>query len=650
MELSKMMSEYVAQERNKKLIAVAVENSGSLTSVRELYDHIASSDEMKGLKEALSSANDPNDPIELAHLTNKFLASRDSVLFLQLDEFAVEFMTPEFLAAGISSAAKSLSLSATLPTDIRTSVLSAQCSTSQQAMQSSTPSPSSRPSNLQLFYGLWTNVLTPIVKSPQMVLYVCGKSPLFDQLGTGCGGMASPTGVLQLPLDLLDRKYIRKVLDSISVYQENGVEPMPLSEVFRRILKDTPGGRTPLKSVDPLCELIHKVSGGVPRYVQHVIVEMLKMDEIRRVMFDVESFVPLGKLKGKGKSMVHYQHLEQQFSEGGDALTALRTCRTIVKMQAILVEAIKGMGTQQRAGRFFDLLSLLVLDGRPIRGVPKTNLLESKVWASSWAGRLLNAAHFWGVYRSYDTQQQTLTFTVPTASSVMLRECAAELLQGKPSSLSDNVGNYPKALLMDRNEDITGEKRERAVFLSLLADRACARIPELPSLLLGKLGRNYLSLDSAAEAWPVQMLPIVRMTRENSVATDTHIKTSEQMEAYNAQQVADAEACDKVREKICLAEDVMRHLTQYKDSNYLIFRTGFKSEGADQYVRHKNTLVHISISGDRKKCLVKELHSLASVINTAPTDDGVQHVVLFLDEKKVRTSHIDFLNEKVANG
>jgi hypothetical protein len=305
MELSKMMSEYVAQERNKKLIAVAVENSASLTSVRELYDHIASSDEMKGLKEALSSANDPNDPIELAHLTNKFLESRDSVLFLQLDEFAVEFMTPEFLAAGISSAAKSLSLSATLPTDIRTSVLSAQCSTSQQAMQSSTPSPSSRPSNLQLFCGLWTNVLTPIVKSSQMVLYVCGKSPLFDQLGTGCGGMASPTGVLQLPLDLLDRKYIRKVLDSISVYQENGVEPMPLSEVFRRILKDTPGGRTPLKSVDPLCELIHKVSGGVPRYVHHVIVEMLKMDEIRRVMFDVESFVPLGKLKGKGKSMVH---------------------------------------------------------------------------------------------------------------------------------------------------------------------------------------------------------------------------------------------------------------------------------------------------------------------------------------------------------
>jgi hypothetical protein len=104
------------------------------------------------------------------------------------------------------------------------------------------------------FYSCWKRMLMPILKTPSIFLFISGRLPYFDSVGSGYG--PSPCLVASAQLDLFSADIIHEALCKISVPSVPGVDGLPPSVTAQSASATTTANTTDTTSTTTLSEAL----------------------------------------------------------------------------------------------------------------------------------------------------------------------------------------------------------------------------------------------------------------------------------------------------------------------------------------------------------------------------------------------------------
>jgi hypothetical protein len=271
------------------------------------------------------------------------------------------------------------------------------------------------------FYKCWKQMLLPIQKTPEMFLYISGRLPYFDTIGSGELGGQSPCGVLSVQLDLFSPEIIHDVLRKISVPSlpkatalpsgtkaPSAIATIPLSEALGAIFATGPGAEPGPGLAREVARRLHELTGGVPRFVEHALHALLTEPMIHAALFrgehsssDLEKLLDLDSFFMKGslpygvvtmQASIHFAH----------AMNAINLMRD---------------GEKARDEHVAGLLVLVLLQGKacPV-STDEIKLLQSGAqfsWDTGQVPFLLREAQYWGFHRDVDLTGETVKFPIP---------------------------------------------------------------------------------------------------------------------------------------------------------------------------------------------------------------------------------------------
>lgn len=489
-------------------------------------------------------------------------------------------------------------------------------------------------STRDLFYTCWQKVLMPILTTPRVCLYISGRMPYFDTVGTG--GRGSPCQVMSPILELFSDSIIHSALDKMYVASKsnNGVPEMPddapvlttLTDALDRLLPAVSTGASNLPGSWAVAQRIKEATGGVPRSVCYALHQLLLHPVLNAALFEGET------------GGVNASTLDDAFSHNGAIQGTLRTKAT--KHFNQIVQGLRAYGDPDslthHMGGFLRVLFLSLSN----MSIALTDANLAGIRTASGEGQLppvLEEAQYWGIHCAVNATAKTASFPLPPAALTGVRRLLSSF--GEFGTLKGSVikGMSARASA-STTADPLGDASEQAVENALVfyahmaplihaSNRHCIPWEEEPTAAVTDDGDQVFDEKGTAFShWPrVFELPCLPVVRH-----DGRLSSIQEIESITFARAADPGTCTPALAGAFLASPLCFG-NKSTGATFGAFRAGLRSACADFFLRITQDLYHMQVKGGadavKTNMLVKELRKAAPVVRGAP---GLRHTVVMI--------------------
>lgn len=459
------------------------------------------------------------------------------------------------------------------------------------------------------FYLCWRRMLLPILKTPQLLLYISGRLPYFDSIGSAQPGGQSPCNVFSVQLDLFSADFIHEALQKISIPSAvTSGATTTLSEAMNALLPGIVSEPDAVKLLVPkrdryIAQRLYELTGGVPRFIQHALHGLLVDPVIHAALF-------VGNNSGYTDL-----HLDSLFRKGGALYSIVTKQASIHFGHAVGVTNLLEGGSKMRDEHVAGLLVLAFLQGQACHVEPEDleHLLTGtqSIRNGKKLPFLFREALYWGFHRDLDQKDGKVKFPVPAA-----------VLAGLKPVLMDFADSFPPGLqkLKEEKRDNTGKTAEHAVEMALIFHRLLAGVFEHHTWLRINKSSAVVSAAplpiSAARftSWGKQSLfELPRLPRVNGSGKLSKVGEVEEV-TYSSHGTANVK-------RMCPPYLAGEFISNLSGDAFHALTTAPLSASADFIVRHGGDVTHLQVRDtqdlDVQKILM-DCGRVAAVMEGAP--------------------------------
>lgn len=536
---------------------------------------------------------------ELIQETERYLAERNIVLFLHLDEFA------PFNHAG-------------------------------------------RMANTQeQFYRCWRRMLMPILCSPSIGLYISGRMSYYDNIGASRSGQ-SPCLALSEQLELFDATIIDAALEKMSIPSDStGDSTVSLAKALDELVSAVPGQQTLQQCGSwEIAQRLHNVTGGVPRFVQHALHALLVNRAVYSALF-----------QRSGSEVICMALLDQLFGNGGAVYKAVTIAAEIHFSSIAAATASK----EEREKRVMGLMQLVLLNGRVFQlSQMDVNRITRSIFSLDRGpiAQLISHAQYWGIHRNLHSDKKQISFALPPAVVDGLEPLLNDLMSVLPDLRDDTEVKDPTGGLSEKKvHDVLVFNRLLATLLRHSNWLGLQEDSDEPAKLLD------LPADADGEPailtshiWDLLFLPKVISNGklkgiseliQRLVYGKTYTSSDNQLENKHEDLEGDDDELDnegesqksgtKVKNKVknklnakknCPPELLGKYLSSLSSSEFHAFATEARSASADFLVRYGNDVTHLQVKNAEKFEFQHLLLECAKIAPTVSSSLDLQHTLV----------------------